>query len=180
MAPAPVEKETRIAIGTCSSRFREGMQSRLSIYIIFQSLGEAAQLGWRDSKTIEMELQEDQGRVKVFTLKLRSALPNGLISNLEQLHSKSPWKDEEVSMCRVLISADSTVLSLLLTFFSCFLSPFFMRSTSCLNWCSLDLTRIVNPDKCKPKKCRQECKKSCPVVRMGEYPRKDTLFPPAR
>ncbi|GAC75056.1 RNAse L inhibitor [Moesziomyces antarcticus T-34] len=26
---------------------------------------------------------------------------------------------------------------------------------------------IVNSDKCKPKKCRQECKKSCPVVRMG-------------
>ncbi|KAI0593711.1 hypothetical protein F4775DRAFT_488179 [Biscogniauxia sp. FL1348] len=27
------------------------------------------------------------------------------------------------------------------------------------------LTRIaiVNDDKCKPKKCRQECKKSCPV-----------------
>ena len=33
------------------------------------------------------------------------------------------------------------------------------------------LTRIaiVNNDKCKPKKCRQECKKSCPVVRMGRY-----------
>ena len=33
------------------------------------------------------------------------------------------------------------------------------------------LTRIaiVNSDKCKPKKCRQECKKSCPVVRQGEY-----------
>eukprot|EP00164_Ancoracysta_twista_P000501 GFYU01000669.1.p1 GENE.GFYU01000669.1~~GFYU01000669.1.p1 ORF type:complete len:601 (-),score=222.63 GFYU01000669.1:688-2490(-) len=32
------------------------------------------------------------------------------------------------------------------------------------------LTRIaiVNTDKCKPKKCRQECKKSCPVVRMGK------------
>ncbi|GAA5883163.1 hypothetical protein JCM3774_006861 [Rhodotorula dairenensis] len=32
------------------------------------------------------------------------------------------------------------------------------------------LTRIalVNPDRCKPKKCRQECKKSCPVVRMGK------------
>ncbi|KAG4090891.1 hypothetical protein H8356DRAFT_953729 [Neocallimastix lanati (nom. inval.)] len=28
------------------------------------------------------------------------------------------------------------------------------------------LTRIaiVSTDKCKPKKCRQECKKSCPVV----------------
>ncbi|KAH0445933.1 hypothetical protein IEQ34_025233 [Dendrobium chrysotoxum] len=26
---------------------------------------------------------------------------------------------------------------------------------------------IVSPEKCKPKKCRQECKKSCPVVRMG-------------
>lgn len=32
------------------------------------------------------------------------------------------------------------------------------------------LTRIaiVSRDKCKPKKCRQECKKSCPVVRMGK------------
>lgn len=34
------------------------------------------------------------------------------------------------------------------------------------------LTRIaiVNADKCKPSKCRQECKKSCPVVRMGAFP----------
>lgn len=32
------------------------------------------------------------------------------------------------------------------------------------------LTRIaiVNSDKCKPRKCRQECKRSCPVVRMGK------------
>ena len=32
------------------------------------------------------------------------------------------------------------------------------------------LTRIaiVSNDKCRPKKCRQECKKSCPVVRMGK------------
>lgn len=32
------------------------------------------------------------------------------------------------------------------------------------------LTRIaiVNPEKCKPKKCNQECKKSCPVVKMGK------------
>ncbi|XP_043462079.1 protein Pixie [Leptopilina heterotoma] len=32
------------------------------------------------------------------------------------------------------------------------------------------LTRIaiVNSDKCKPKRCRQECKRSCPVVRMGK------------
>ncbi|KAH8167144.1 hypothetical protein CIB48_g1119 [Xylaria polymorpha] len=32
------------------------------------------------------------------------------------------------------------------------------------------LTRIaiVSEDKCKPKKCRQECKKSCPVVRTGK------------
>ncbi|OMJ22406.1 ABC transporter E family member 2 [Smittium culicis] len=27
---------------------------------------------------------------------------------------------------------------------------------------------IVNNDKCKPKKCRQECKKGCPVNRMGK------------
>lgn len=33
-----------------------------------------------------------------------------------------------------------------------------------------NLTRIaiVSADKCKPKKCHQECKKSCPVVRMGK------------
>lgn len=32
------------------------------------------------------------------------------------------------------------------------------------------LTRIaiVNSDKCKPRKCRQECKRSCPVVRLGK------------
>ncbi|GMK54483.1 hypothetical protein CspeluHIS016_0110690 [Cutaneotrichosporon spelunceum] len=32
------------------------------------------------------------------------------------------------------------------------------------------LTRvaIVSDDKCKPKKCRQECKRSCPVVKMGK------------
>jgi len=32
------------------------------------------------------------------------------------------------------------------------------------------LTRIavVNADRCKPKRCRQECKRSCPVVRMGK------------
>ena len=32
------------------------------------------------------------------------------------------------------------------------------------------LTRIaiVSTDKCKPKRCRQECKKSCPEVRMGK------------
>lgn len=32
------------------------------------------------------------------------------------------------------------------------------------------LTRIaiVNSDKCKPKRCRQECKRSCPVVRLGK------------
>jgi ATP-binding cassette subfamily E protein 1 len=27
---------------------------------------------------------------------------------------------------------------------------------------------VVNNEKCKPKKCRQECKKYCPVVRMGK------------
>eukprot|EP00889_Picochlorum_renovo_P004138 jgi/Picre1/31168/NNA_006522.t1 len=32
------------------------------------------------------------------------------------------------------------------------------------------LTRIaiVGAEKCKPKKCRQECKKSCPVVKIGK------------
>lgn len=35
------------------------------------------------------------------------------------------------------------------------------------------LTRIaiVSADRCKPKKCRQECKKSCPVVKIGAFPR---------
>ena len=33
------------------------------------------------------------------------------------------------------------------------------------------LTRIaiVSSDRCKPKKCKQECKKWCPVNRMGEF-----------
>jgi len=31
----------------------------------------------------------------------------------------------------------------------------------------LQANRAVNADKCKPAKCRQECKRSCPVVRMG-------------
>ena len=32
------------------------------------------------------------------------------------------------------------------------------------------LTRIaiVSTENCKPKKCRQECKKSCPVVKLGK------------
>ena len=32
------------------------------------------------------------------------------------------------------------------------------------------LTRIaiVNIERCKPKKCVQECKKACPVVKMGK------------
>ena len=32
------------------------------------------------------------------------------------------------------------------------------------------LTRIaiVNPDKCQPRKCHHECRKSCPVNRMGK------------
>lgn len=32
------------------------------------------------------------------------------------------------------------------------------------------LTRIaiIHADKCKPKKCKQECKKSCPVVKLGK------------
>lgn len=27
---------------------------------------------------------------------------------------------------------------------------------------------IINTSKCKPKKCNQECKKSCPVVKLGK------------
>ena len=27
---------------------------------------------------------------------------------------------------------------------------------------------IVSADKCNPKKCRQECKRSCPVVKTGK------------
>ena len=32
------------------------------------------------------------------------------------------------------------------------------------------LTRIaiISTSRCKPKKCRQECKKACPVVKMGK------------
>jgi hypothetical protein len=34
------------------------------------------------------------------------------------------------------------------------------------------LTRIavISGDRCKPKKCKQECKKSCPVVKIGAHP----------
>jgi ATP-binding cassette subfamily E protein 1 len=44
------------------------------------------------------------------------------------------------------------------------------RERESVNMTADKLTRIaiVNVDKCKPKKCRQECKKSCPVVRMGK------------
>ena len=31
-----------------------------------------------------------------------------------------------------------------------------------------DRIAVVNPEKCKPKKCNFECKKGCPVVRMGK------------
>jgi len=34
---------------------------------------------------------------------------------------------------------------------------------------ALSRIAIVNEEKCKPSKCRQECKKSCPVVRMGKF-----------
>ena len=33
---------------------------------------------------------------------------------------------------------------------------------------SLTRIAILSSDRCKPKKCRQECKRSCPVVRMGK------------
>jgi hypothetical protein len=44
------------------------------------------------------------------------------------------------------------------------------------------LTRIaiVDDQKCKPKKCAQECQKFCPVVRMGEEVRMLTDFAPSR
>ena len=32
----------------------------------------------------------------------------------------------------------------------------------------LDRIAIVNAEKCRPKKCKQECKKSCPVVKVGK------------
>ena len=36
------------------------------------------------------------------------------------------------------------------------------------------LTRIavISADRCRPKKCKQECKKSCPVVKCGAYGRR--------
>ena len=33
---------------------------------------------------------------------------------------------------------------------------------------SLTRVAIIKPDKCKPKKCHQECKRQCPVVRLGK------------
>ncbi|CAF4240689.1 unnamed protein product, partial [Adineta steineri] len=33
---------------------------------------------------------------------------------------------------------------------------------------SLTRIAIVNNDRCKPKKCNQECKRSCPVNRTGK------------
>jgi ATP-binding cassette subfamily E protein 1 len=33
----------------------------------------------------------------------------------------------------------------------------------------LDRIAIISADRCKPKKCRQECKKSCPVVKIGAF-----------
>jgi len=32
----------------------------------------------------------------------------------------------------------------------------------------LDRIAIVNPERCRPKKCKQECKRSCPVVKVGK------------
>ena len=32
----------------------------------------------------------------------------------------------------------------------------------------LDRIAIGSADRCRPKKCKQECKKSCPVVRQGK------------
>jgi len=42
------------------------------------------------------------------------------------------------------------------------------RSKSTEEKSKLTRIAIVAADKCKPKKCRQECKKGCPVVRMGK------------
>jgi hypothetical protein len=33
---------------------------------------------------------------------------------------------------------------------------------------SLTRIAIISAERCKPKKCRQECKKSCPVVKLGK------------
>lgn len=33
----------------------------------------------------------------------------------------------------------------------------------------MDRIAIVSADRCRPKKCRQECKKSCPVVKVGAF-----------
>ena len=32
----------------------------------------------------------------------------------------------------------------------------------------LDRIAIVNAERCRPKKCKQECKRSCPVVKVGK------------
>jgi hypothetical protein len=53
--------------------------------------------------------------------------------------------------------------------FGGFFSTFFTRGLQNLIFMDDRLTRIaiVSSDKCKPKKCKQECKKTCPVNRMG-------------
>ena len=33
---------------------------------------------------------------------------------------------------------------------------------------ALSRIAIVSSERCRPKKCRQECKKSCPVVKLGK------------
>ena len=33
----------------------------------------------------------------------------------------------------------------------------------------LDRIAIVEAERCRPKKCKQECKKQCPVVKIGKH-----------
>jgi energy-coupling factor transporter ATP-binding protein EcfA2/Pyruvate/2-oxoacid:ferredoxin oxidoreductase delta subunit len=43
-----------------------------------------------------------------------------------------------------------------------------LRAAAAEEKSSLTRIAIVNDDRCLPKKCRQECKRTCPVVRMGK------------
>lgn len=70
----------------------------------------------------------------------------------------APKKDKEEVLTRIAIVAEDR-------YNSNFCSPACQTlsiASMCLKSCWLPYRR------CKPKKCQQECKKSCPVVKVGE------------
>jgi NAD-dependent dihydropyrimidine dehydrogenase PreA subunit len=66
------------------------------------------------------------------------------------------------------------VVKLILVVFLLYLSfrnqsPFHIKhSLSHLIVDNMTRIAVVNSDRCKPNKCRQECKKSCPIVSQGK------------